>query len=627
MRKKFVFFVLVPLVVFLLVVYLFLDVWVESGAEYAGERIAEAKVEIDGLHVSLFPLGIELRRLQVANRRDPWKNIFETGLVKFAMDFGQLLRGKIIVETMEINDLILGTQRTTDGSLPPPPPPSSEPPGALTGLAQDVETSVGSRLKEAPVFDVSRLRQQLNIDSLLNIRNLRTVQYLDSIKQLTASVKTQWNQGLSDIQQAKLQVADVEKRLKAIKPNELKTIESIASAAATVNDATTTIRSVNQTFNARRAALTTDIQMLSSSLGSVNAVVQQDYEMLRGLARIPSISLSGMASLLVGKKMYDEVFEYVSWIEFLREKIPMVRSKPDIETPPRMRGQDIRFPVERGYPKYWIKKILLSVGTDSTQISEYYYVKGTLRNITNNQRLTGQPLTAELIATKGVSQTVRLGAVFDRTQDVPRDEYHASASGFAVRGIRLGRADFLPSTITEASVALSVAVQVPGRDFNGTAEIDFRNIAIAFDRESHTLVERLAHDVLSSIQKFSTTLRLWMSNGRLDIALHTDLDDRLLAETKKVVGAEIARLQNELRAKLEERVAAKRAELEGLVAGRLSEARQEVQGLENLMNQNLSLAESKKKELEERIEEEKKKQSDAAKKKLEDAVKGLFKKQ
>ncbi len=626
MRKKFVFFALIPTLVVLCLVYLFLDSWVESGLEYAGERIAEAKVEIDDLHVSLLPLGIEFRRMQVANRRDPWFNVFETGLVKFAMDFGQLLRGKIIIETMEINDLVLGTKRSSDGSLPPPPP-SGESAGALAGLTQQVESTVADRVKESPVFDLGRLRRELNLDSLLDVKNLRTVQHIDSITRLTASVQGQWARGEEELGQAKRQVAQIETELKAIKPSELKTIENITAAVSTVNNATTTISNINQTFNARRTALANDIQTLTEALGSVDAVVQQDYEMLRSYARIPSISMSGMAGLVVGKQMYADVLEYLSWVEFLRQKIPVFRSTPDIESPPRLRGQDILFPVERGYPKLWIKKMLLSGGTDSTQQSEYYYVKGTIENITNNQHITGVPLKAALIASKGRAQTVDLSALFDRTGDVPRDEYRASARGFSVRSVPLGRADFLPSTITEAQSALAVTVEIPGSDLNATADVGFSNIAIAFEREPRTVVERLVRDVLVSIKEFTTTLRVWRREGRFDIALHTDLDDRLVQETKRVLGAEITRLQTELRSKLEQRVQAKRAELERLVNERLAEARKEVQALEKIINDNRALADAKKKELEQRIEEEKKKQTDEAKKKLENAVKGLFKKQ
>ena len=84
------------------------------------KKIVGAKVEIDNLHLTINPIGIEFARLQVTDPNDGWKNLFETGKVKFALNFGQLLRGKFIIETMEMNNLILRTKRTTDGSFQNP---------------------------------------------------------------------------------------------------------------------------------------------------------------------------------------------------------------------------------------------------------------------------------------------------------------------------------------------------------------------------------------------------------------------------------------------------------------------------------------------------------------------------
>ena len=119
MRKNFVYFVLIPFILVSIVVYLFIDGWVESGLEAAGESIVGARVEIDNLKVTLSPIALQWGRMQVADPHDPWRNLFETRGVRFAMDAGQLLRGKFIIETMEVNELILGTKRTTDGSPRP----------------------------------------------------------------------------------------------------------------------------------------------------------------------------------------------------------------------------------------------------------------------------------------------------------------------------------------------------------------------------------------------------------------------------------------------------------------------------------------------------------------------------
>ena len=169
MRKKFIFFLLIPLVVVCLVVYLFIDQWVESGLESAGEAVVGAKVEIDNLRVFLSPIAIQFSRVQVASARDPWKNIFETGKVRFSLSFGQLLRGKYIIETMEVNNLVLGTKRSTYGSLPKPPPQSSRP-----SLLSEATASLMHEAQKAPVFDLNKIRKELKVDSLLSVQNLRT---------------------------------------------------------------------------------------------------------------------------------------------------------------------------------------------------------------------------------------------------------------------------------------------------------------------------------------------------------------------------------------------------------------------------------------------------------------------
>jgi uncharacterized protein (DUF342 family) len=148
-----------------------------------------------------------------------------------------------------------------------------------------------------------------------------------------------------------------------------------------------------------------------------------------------------------------------------------------------------------------------------------------------------------------------------------------------------------------------------------------------FDRSPHNDVERIARDVLSSILAFNVQLRIWNTAGGLDLAVTTDLDDQLAARTKKVMGDEVARLQNEIRAKVYQRIAEKRTEFEKFFNQKKEELLARVKAYESLVNEKIAMVDTKKKELQARVDQEKKKQSDTAKKKLEDAVKGLFKKQ
>lgn len=627
MRTKFVYFVVVPLLLLLVVLYFFLDGWVESGLELAGETAVGARVEIDNLRLTLSPIGMEFARLQVANPRDTWKNTFETGRVTFALNFGQLLRGKYIIETMEVNELILGTRRTTDGALPKKEEPKGQAAAsAEPSLTQQADSLVTEKKQAAPVFDLDKLRKQLNIDSLLNTQNLASVRHIDSLKSQITQASQQWQSTLADIEKTKVTASEIEGKVKAINVNELKTVESITSALKNVNDAQKGIKDITQTVTGRKAALTDEVNRLSASVGAIDDLVRQDFQNVLALARLPDVSMQGLAELLLGKDMLTEANEYLYWIEFARDNIKNSSSKPENADPPRMHGQTIHFPAEKSYPKFWIKKIVVSGGTDKEQNPNFFYATGEIRDISSDQRITGLPLVVDLSATQGRGTKATLDATFDRTTDAPLDTYQASLSGVPLKEMSIGRSDFVPAKMSNAVGLFSVAVNVPGKQFDANAKITLSNITVSFERAAGSTVERLVRSVLESIRSLNVMLRFWKKDGGLKVAFETDLDNLLAERTKKVIGEEVARLRNEMRQKLDRKIAEKRQEVERLFNQKKEEVTARIKAYEGVVNEKLALVETKKKELEDKIQAEKKKQEDALKNKAGDALKGIFKK-
>jgi uncharacterized protein (TIGR03545 family) len=623
MRKKFVYFILVPVVALCMIVYLFIDRWVESGMESAGEAVVGARVEIDDLHLSLSPIAIQFSRLQVANPRDPWKNVFETGKVRFSLDFGQLLRGKYIIETMEVNNVILATKRTSDGSLPKAPPMRTD----QTSAVAELTSALGNEAQKAPVFDLNTIRKELKIDSLLNVQNLRSLQYIDTLKLRVRDASQQWQATLNDIEKSKQRLAEVQASINAINLNELKTVQNITSALNNVNSAYKGINDINETFKSRRSSVAAQLDRITASVNALDGYVRSDYEMVRRLARVPDLSTQGLAKLLLGREILQSVGTYLSWIEFARTTVPEYVSKPDNDKPPRFKGQDIHFPVDRAYPKWWIKKIALSGGEDKAQNPDYFYAKGEAHNLTNDQHVTGSPLTVSLAGSRAGGSAFTFDASFDRRPDVPVDNYKVTASNIPAADITFGQADFVPSRITKAMINSSAEITVPGDRFDSNIKLAFRDVMLVFDRDPRGDIERITRDVLAGMSGFNVSLRMWNTAGPIDVALTTDLDEQLTARTKRVIGDEFQKLQNDIRAKVDQRIAEKRADFEKMFSQKKDEALSQLKGYESLVNQNLSLLDGKKKELDARIEQEKKKQTDAAKKQIEDAVKGLFKRQ
>ncbi len=642
MRKKFVLFVLVPGFILLLTVYLFIDRWVESGLEYAGEKIVGAKVDIDDLVLSLSPTGIEFARLQVANPQDGMKNIFETGTVKFALDFGQLLRSKFIIETVEVNNLILGTKRTTEGTLPekraerlraqqPAAPMSDTSAAAVPAQFSEQAAPVlqAKEEKKTPVFDLDRIRKEIKIDSLLSVQNLRTVQYYDSLRSEVQHASGQWETTLAEIDKTKPKIAEIETSVKAVNVSEIKSLESAKSAFENVKKVYDNANEVSKTFNERKSALNDQVNRFSSAYTEGERLAKEDFQAVVSLARLPDVSMQGLAELVLGKEMMQNVAKYLYWVDFARENVPAggLGGKAEKEDPRhRFEGQNIHFPVERAYPKLWIKKIVVSGGTDRAQDPEYFYLKGEVRDISNNQRITGHPLAVELSSTKGGSTSLGFKASFDRRKELPVDDYHAKLTGLQVRDMQMGRSDFLPSKITKAVAGANIDVNVPGSKFESTSKITFANLTMAFQNEPKNTVERIVKEVLTSIKGFNVALRLWNSGGSFQIGFSTDLDDQIASRTRKVIGDEVARIQNEIRAKVNARIAEKRKEFETLFNQKKEDVTSRLKGHEGQVNEKLAMVEGKKKEVENKIDEETKKQTEGVKKKAEETIKGLFKK-
>jgi len=623
MRKKFIYFVLIPAIIICVIVYLFIDSWIESGMEYAGEKVVGAKVEIDRLHVTINPISIEFARMQVANPNDTWKNLFETGRVRFALNFGQLLRGKYIVETMEVNNLILATKRTTDGSIPKP---KEEKPAAQVQLTDQAKPALAPQDSKSSIsFDIDKIKRELKIDSLLNPKNLATYRQIDSLKKQINDAGVQWKTTLDEIDKSKAKLADIETRAKAININNIKTVQAASDALNNANIILTNANEIKNTFQTQKTLLTDDVNKFSESIKNLDDLVAKDFRNLLNMAHLPDVSMKGLAEMLLGKEILSKAYEYLGYVETAKNKIQNSSDKPPIETPARFKGQNIYFPIERAYPKMWIKKVLISGGTDKSQDPQYFYAKGEVLNITNNQRITGFPLTFNLSATKGGTTTLSLGASIDRRKELPVDKYNAVLTGLPLKQMSLGQANFLPATITNAFANASITVIIPGNKFDSHTKIFLNNMNLVFLRDPQSIVERIVRDVLASIHGFNVDLRMWRNENKFDVSFTTDLDDQLVSSTKKVIGDEITKIQNDLRNKLNAKITEKRTELEKLYNEKREIVMSKLKEYENIFNEKLALVESKKKEIENRIEQEKKKQTDDVTKKAKDALKGIFK--
>jgi uncharacterized protein (TIGR03545 family) len=552
----------------------------------------------------------------VADKQDPWKNLFETGKVQLALNFGQVLRGKYIVETMEVNNLILGTKRTTDGSIPSPPPAKES---AGPSFVEMAKQSVGKSIDESSPVNLDNLKQSINADSLIKLLDIQSLKRIDSLKAQTLAASKQWDATLADAESGKKRLTEVGDNLKSINPSQIKGVDQVLAAISTVDNAVKSVNEIKSQFNNRKGSIESDLAKLSSSVSTLDQVANADFRHLLSMAHLPDLNAAGIARNLVGRSMYDRALTYLHYIDVARTMIKKHSPPEKDPDPPRMRGQNIQFPVERAYPKYWVQKVLVSGGTDSATQTDFIRAKGEVLNVTDDQSITRKPTTAALEGSQAGKRAMTLHALFDRTKDVPYDEYTATLTGVPISGFQLGNSNFLPTKVTDARLASTVKVSVPGSQFDLRAQLTFSDLHLQFPAATGNRIESIVRDVLNDVKAFGVDLRMWTTGGGVDMALATDLDEQIASKLKAVAGAEFTKLQNDLRSKLDAKISEKRKDFDQLYTSKRTAVEQQLAAYTHLLDQQTGALDAKKKELTDKLESEKKG-------KLNDALKGIFKK-
>ena len=603
MRKGFIYFILLFFATIFFVFYFFVEKWVESSIETSIESITGAKVEIDNLDIKYFPIEIRWKRMQIANPYNTMTNLIETGDVFFKLDVNQLLRKKIIIDTIQVNGLLLGTKRSTDGALPEKIRKKSTLYLAEKSFTNSYKNLYNNILKNIPLFEFSNLKENFNPDSIIKKLNIKTYYYVDTLKNRINNSVKQWDYVINDFNNSRKEILNRVEEIKKIEVAKLKTPQNIINAITTIDNSINTINNIKSTYENRFNSIESEVKNIIQSVDSVKYYVENDYNNLKKTARLPDITTPNIAPILIGNEVYNKVHQYLSYAEMLNVAVKKYKPEPDYEKPERMKGQNIKFPVKGIYPKFLIKEILVAGGKPGAGI---FVGQGKINNITDNQPLINKPLIFSLDGMLTNNRRLILNGLIDRRTNTSLDNYSLTFSHVPVGKIRLGHSNFLPSEITRAFLSTTLNITIHEKNIDLLFSSTFDKIEINFTHQPNSIIQNIIYNTLKNIDKINVSLRFWNNKDKYDIAFKTDLDEIIANELKKSVGNEIVRLQNQLKAKFDDYVNAKVQELNNIYLEKVKPVEAKIIEYRTLIENQKVILEEKKQELKNKLESEKK---------------------
>ncbi len=601
--------------IFILLSLIFTDRWLEHRLEDAGSQLVGAKVEIDGLDLSLTQARLRWKRLQVTDPKHTMRNLFETENCDLNFEFWPLLSRKIIVEKAAVTGLRTNTPRSTDGKLPKKPKRSSAHPDFLQKVTHKLEKNI-ERSTHIPLHSFNK---KINTDSLIKILRLQTPQKIDSLKKAINASYENWQKRLK---QLKLDddLKNVQRQIQTIHPEKIKTLKQLQKTLKTLKAVQKEITQISDSLKHTKNALNKELSQLRQSVQQVQKWIETDYRHALAMAKIPELSKENIARMLFGPTLVNRFTQYLEYIRTARYYANKFKStQPKKEHPPRFKGQDIYFYSPNARPDFWIKQILLS-----GQTANGLQLSGQIDDIVSDQRFIHRPTVIEIKGTGKDGRTFDLNGNLNYLKNIPQETFRVGYRNFPLKNVRISESPYLPQKLTRGLGSLQADLLLKGNSLRSTIKFVVTHVAFESSNQArahHDIVQNLVANVLRKIKTLDIQAKIWGSEKQLKFSLNSNLDDLLVREFKTRLSAQVEAAKRKIRAEIEKRVASAKKELDLLVAQKENALQSELDHYQQLLKQEQDRLKKQQKEIEQRIAKEKTKKT----KEVQQKLKSLFK--
>jgi uncharacterized protein (TIGR03545 family) len=546
----------------------------DTTAEAASELLG-THVEIDRLTLHELSPAVELAGIRIADPFDRMRNLVEAGRIAIELEQEPLLERKLVIRQLSIEQVRVGTPRST----PAPPAPA-------TGFAAQALGAVRSWREQ---FDVPLL-SLTPIDTIraiaLDPAQLQTVQRALRLKSEADSVRDAVDAAYANLRLRETldSARTVAERLQDANPLRLGiggTRQAIADVRRTLDELQAAKRRVEELERGTRAGL----DQLRTGVREVDDARAADFAFARGLLRLPTFAAPDIGNAVFGDVTIDRFQQFVYWSELAQDYLPPgldPRRKPGPRRA-RMSGTTVRFVQARSYPAFLLRRGNLDVTVAGDGLESGTYAVA-VTNLTTAPDVVRQPVRFALARTGGGSGvSLRAGGALDHLEGRMHDSVTLSAAGlplpsFALPGLPL-RADLGRGTS-------ALAFERRGEQISGDWRI--RTSAVSWTPDAARArplnrLEELAVRVITGLGDLEVSAAVRGTMREPSISVRSNLDQLLSDRIRAVLGEEVQRAEQEARAQVErivrERAAPIQAEAQRIrteADARIAEARTRV---------------------------------------------------
>ena len=527
---------------------LIVDPVVKRIIEKTGTKIAGAKVELKKADLSLFPVGLTLFGLQVTDPDEPMKNAVEIGRIAGTVDSLQLMRRKIIVNEMSVEEVRFGTQRIRSGAI-----------------SKKTEKD-GKEKKKSSIPGLSMAKMP-DIQEILGKENLQTIQLIQSVRADIESKKELWSKNIAGLP-GKEKIDGYRKRIEALKG--AKGSKDIGGILSSAGDAQTLYRDIQADLDLLQKSqkeLNTALANYKDQIAKIEKAPQEDMRRLSEKYGFSAQGLANMSRFFIEPGITAWVDRGLYWKGRLEPFVMRAGEKKgnaEVVKPLRAKGSDVRFEEKEPLPDFLIRVARVSVQLPMGDFS------GAVKNITPDQNILGQPLMFAFSGEKlsGVRSVRFDGAVNRVSPGSPKDSINLRLDDYKIKAKSISQDSSLPLTLEKGDADLDLKAVLAKGFIDATVAANLQGVRIsAGGTDAKSGIGRAVASALSGVSSVGVNARITGPTDNYQMQISSNLDDILKNAVGSILKDQAAQFENKLRAAISDKVSGPLQEAKGSLGG------------------------------------------------------------
>ena len=504
----------------------------------SGQSVTGAKVEIGQLETSWLEGKLRLGEIEIADPREPMKNLVQQDEAILDLDATRLLHKEFVVEKARISNVQFGTPRTDSGLL----------------VKSERKSNINLDWILKPIERQAKVAGQNWLDQFER-NSLKVIEdKLDTVRvanQLNEQWTTRYKYHNGQAQKIKKQIDDLKSLVKTPSKNPLRDFERLQTVARQINGFHNQLRQLKREINQLDDLIKRDRQALVDAK-------ERDRQKIKNSANFFKIDAQTTTELLLGEQQAAYVNEVMNWVKWFRGVMP--NPKKDFY-PRRSRGENIQFVGLKARPRFLIQNAeLTGHGNIGGQRHDF---SGRASNLTTQPSLVENPTVFHL-ETSG-ARRIRVSAQLDRRTDKQIDSIRIQIPGIRVPAQHLGSPESMMVDVSEGRMVADIGVRVEDNQLVGRIVLRQDDLRLNLRQlhpkaGGHSLASNI-NQQLGQVREYAIQIDFSGKPNNLDVKLKSDLGTQVSDAFGRMVNKAAAETVAVQTRRLEEKVNAEIAKL------------------------------------------------------------------